>query len=157
MQFPMLPDTSRYSGQAGTGSAVAGLLLQRHTFSTIFWISLQHETYTIPSRHHKRTDPQIFWVTCHGMPIWIQNRRSKKRGRYRFADQKRWRNNLYHRKKIHFLAELKTKFGDQHIDTVFDNKSTRLKKNFYQSVMKNHTVLWTKNKSDSNGTMGIKR
>lgn len=44
-------------------------------------------------------------------------------------------------KKIHFLAELKTKIGDQHIDTVFDNMNTRLKKNFYQSVMRHHIVL----------------
>jgi uncharacterized protein len=38
--------------------------------------------------------------------------------------------------KIHFLAELKTKIGDQKIDVVFDNINTRLKKNFYSSVIR---------------------
>lgn len=36
--------------------------------------------------------------------------------------------------KIHFLAELKSKIGDRKIDVVFDNASTRQKKNFYRSV-----------------------
>ncbi|MDA3880726.1 MAG: nucleotidyltransferase domain-containing protein [Prolixibacteraceae bacterium] len=37
-------------------------------------------------------------------------------------------------KKAHFLAELKTKIGDQHIDVVFDNNNTRQKKNFFRSA-----------------------
>jgi predicted nucleotidyltransferase len=36
--------------------------------------------------------------------------------------------------KIHFLAELKTKIGEQKIDVVFDNSFTRQKTNFYHSV-----------------------
>lgn len=37
--------------------------------------------------------------------------------------------------KIHFLAELKLKIGDRKIDVVFDNASTRQKKNFYRSLI----------------------
>ena len=44
-------------------------------------------------------------------------------------------------KKIHFLAELKTKIGDRHIDTVFDNNNTRMKKSFYHSIMKDRIEL----------------
>ncbi len=36
--------------------------------------------------------------------------------------------------KIRFMAELKAKIGDRKIDVVFDNASTRQKKNFYRSV-----------------------
>lgn len=43
--------------------------------------------------------------------------------------------------KLHFLAELKTKIGDQHIDTVFDNNITRQKKKFYRSMMKHYIEL----------------
>ncbi|MBN1767062.1 MAG: nucleotidyltransferase domain-containing protein [Prolixibacteraceae bacterium] len=37
-------------------------------------------------------------------------------------------------KKVHFLAELKAKIGNQHIDVVLDNDNTRQKENFYQSA-----------------------
>ncbi|WP_297092274.1 nucleotidyltransferase domain-containing protein [uncultured Draconibacterium sp.] len=37
-------------------------------------------------------------------------------------------------RKIHFLAELKAKIGEQKIDVVFDNAHTRQKKNFYHSL-----------------------
>lgn len=37
-------------------------------------------------------------------------------------------------KKAHFLAELKTKIGNRHIDVVFDTNNTRQKKNFYRSA-----------------------
>ena len=43
--------------------------------------------------------------------------------------------------KIHFLAELKTIIGDRKIDVVFDNASTRLKKNFYRSVISQKAEL----------------
>lgn len=36
--------------------------------------------------------------------------------------------------KIRFLAELKSEIGDRKIDVVFDNVSSRLKKNFYKSI-----------------------
>jgi uncharacterized protein len=37
-------------------------------------------------------------------------------------------------KKVHFLAEVKKRIGDQKIDTVFDNSNTRSKVSFYQSI-----------------------
>jgi uncharacterized protein len=43
--------------------------------------------------------------------------------------------------KIHFLAELKAKIGDRKIDVVFDNASTRQKKNFYRSVIRQKAQL----------------
>jgi predicted nucleotidyltransferase len=43
--------------------------------------------------------------------------------------------------KIHFLGELKTKIGDRKIDVVFDNASTRQKKNFYRSVIRQKAEL----------------
>ncbi|MCF8307842.1 MAG: nucleotidyltransferase domain-containing protein [Bacteroidales bacterium] len=36
--------------------------------------------------------------------------------------------------KKEFLAELKTRIGDQKIDVVLDTKTTQSKKNFYQSI-----------------------
>lgn len=38
------------------------------------------------------------------------------------------------RKKISFLAELKSMIGDQKIDVVFDNAGTRLKTRFWHSI-----------------------
>ncbi|MGV8134814.1 MAG: nucleotidyltransferase domain-containing protein [Mangrovibacterium sp.] len=38
------------------------------------------------------------------------------------------------RRRISFLAELKSIIGDQKIDVVFDNANTRLKTRFYHSI-----------------------
>jgi len=43
--------------------------------------------------------------------------------------------------KVQFLADLKTKIGDQKIDVVFDNSNTHRKTNFYHSVFKNKLEL----------------
>ncbi len=43
--------------------------------------------------------------------------------------------------KILFLAELKTKIGDRKIDVVFDNATTRQKKVFYSSVIRQKAEL----------------
>ena len=43
--------------------------------------------------------------------------------------------------KIHFLSELKMKIGDQKIDVVFDNETTRSKTNFYRSIQNNNIEL----------------
>lgn len=43
--------------------------------------------------------------------------------------------------KIDFLAGLKSEIGDRKIDVVFDNDSTRQKKNFYRSVTLQKVVL----------------
>jgi len=43
--------------------------------------------------------------------------------------------------KIHFLAQLKAEIGDRKIDVVFDNESTRQKKNFYHSIIRQKVEL----------------
>ncbi len=45
------------------------------------------------------------------------------------------------RKKVIFLAELKKRIGDQKIDVVFDNESTRRQTGFYNSILNNAAVL----------------
>lgn len=43
--------------------------------------------------------------------------------------------------KIYFLAEIKTKIGDQKIDVVFDNETTRSRTNFYRSIQNKNIEL----------------
>jgi predicted nucleotidyltransferase len=43
--------------------------------------------------------------------------------------------------KIHFLTELKAQIGERKIDVVFDNATTRQKKNFYRSIMRQKVEL----------------
>ncbi|GET24204.1 nucleotidyltransferase domain-containing protein [Prolixibacter sp. NT017] len=43
--------------------------------------------------------------------------------------------------KIHFLADLKNRIGDQKIDLVFDNVHTRHKTNFYRSIRQHQIEL----------------
>jgi len=43
--------------------------------------------------------------------------------------------------KVCFLAEIKTKIGDQKIDVVFDNETTRSKTNFYRSIQNKNIEL----------------
>ncbi len=45
------------------------------------------------------------------------------------------------RKKISFLADLKSMIGDQKIDVVLDNASTRLKTRFYHSISHHNIEL----------------
>jgi len=42
--------------------------------------------------------------------------------------------------KIHFLVDLKLEIGDQKIDVVFDNESTRSRLNFYASSIQEHKI-----------------
>lgn len=44
--------------------------------------------------------------------------------------------NLTLRRKLSFLAELKSIIGDQKIDVVLDTDATQTKKNFYRSIKK---------------------
>jgi len=50
-------------------------------------------------------------------------------------------NTLTIRARISFLAELKSIIGDQKIDVVFDNASTRLKTRFYHSITRRNIEL----------------
>ncbi|MCW0485050.1 nucleotidyltransferase domain-containing protein [Gaoshiqia sediminis] len=43
--------------------------------------------------------------------------------------------------KIRFLAQLKAEIGDRKIDVVFDNDTTRQKKNFYRSIIRQRVEL----------------
>ncbi len=43
--------------------------------------------------------------------------------------------------KIRFLVEVKKEIGDQKIDVVFDNESTRQRMKFYNSVQKSKVLL----------------
>ena len=43
--------------------------------------------------------------------------------------------------KVRFLAALKTKIGDRKIDVVFDNTTTRQKKNFFRSINRQKVEL----------------
>jgi hypothetical protein len=45
--------------------------------------------------------------------------------------------------KIQFLVDLKSLIGEQKIDVVFDNESTRSKLNFYNSIQKQFLELKT--------------
>lgn len=45
------------------------------------------------------------------------------------------------KKKVIFLAEIKKRIGDQKIDVVFDNESTKRQSRFYKSIIKNAVNL----------------